>query len=249
MWSVAALCFRGTISRMTASTTHTGAELLDSPDLLVHRYKWLQRHERGDLFAILDAGTIAHVGFVRADGKPMVIPMAYARDGDFLLMHGSTGSGLTKSANSGVDLAATISIFDGLVYAQSLFDSTVNYRCAMIFGNAVPVPEQEHLDCIRIISERLMPGRWAEVRPPTKRELAATHVLRLPLELASVKVRTGQPTEDVSPGVWTGYVPFESAVGEPVPQPGVDVAQAASIATASDVWKAWLSRPIPDGPV
>lgn len=246
MWSVVTPWLHDTMSGMTVSTTNADSQLLDSPDLLVRRYKWLQRRERGDLLAILDAGTIAHVGFVRADGKPMVIPMAYAQDGDFLLMHGSTGSGLTKSANAGVDLVATISIFDGLVYAQSLFDSTVNYRCAMIFGNAEPVSADERLDCIRIISDRLMPGRWAEVRPPTKRELAATYVLRLPLEVASVKVREGQPTEDACTGIWTGYVPFESVVGDPVSQPGVDVVQAQSITTATDVWRERLQRPSSD---
>ncbi|MDO3108075.1 pyridoxamine 5'-phosphate oxidase family protein [Mycobacteroides abscessus] len=228
---------------MTVSTTNTDDQLRDSPDLLVHRYKWLQRRERADLFAILDAGTIAHVGFVRPDGKPMVIPMAYARDGEFLLMHGSSGSGLTRSAVAGVELVATISIFDGLVYAQSLFDSTVNYRCAMVFGRAVPVTEREREDCIRVISERLMPGRWTEVRPPTKRELAATYILRMPLDMSSVKVREGQPTEDARSGIWTGYLPFESVVGEPVPQLGVDIVPAQSITMAADVWKQRLRRP------
>ncbi|MUM16599.1 pyridoxamine 5'-phosphate oxidase family protein [Mycobacterium sp. CBMA271] len=228
---------------MTVSATNAGDRLLDSPDLQVHRYKWLQRRERSDLFAVLDAGTIAHVGFVRPDGKPMVIPMAYARDGDFLLMHGSSGAGLTKSVNAGVELVATISIFDGLVFAQSLFDSTVNYRCAMVFGNAIDVPAEEREGCIRTISDRLMPGRWAEVRPPTKRELAATHVLRLPLDHASVKVREGHPTEDPSAGIWTGYLPFESSIGEPVPQPGVDAVQAQSITTAADAWSERLLRP------
>ncbi|GKT34465.1 Pyridoxamine 5'-phosphate oxidase-related like protein, partial [Aduncisulcus paluster] len=95
-------------------------------------------------------------------------------------------------------LVATISIFDGLVYAQSLFDSTVNYRCAMIFGNAKPVSAEEHLDCIRIISDRLMPGRWAEVRPPTKRELAATGRHRIAELAGLLTCWCGEPSHHTS---------------------------------------------------
>lgn len=211
-------------------------ELPDTPDLQVHRYKWLQRRTKTDLHSVLDAGTIAHIGFVRPDGKPMVIPMAYARDGESLLMHGSSGAGLTKSAKTGVDLVATISIFDGLVYAQSLFDSTVNYRCAVVFGQADPVDADEREECIRKISDRLMPGRWNEVRPPTKRELAATYVLRLPLTNASVKVREGHPDDDPESGIWTGHVPFEYGIGAPLTQPGVDSPVPASVGEATQKW-------------
>jgi uncharacterized protein len=218
-------------------------ELPDTPELRVHRYRELQRRNRSDLHAILDAGTIAHIGFVRPDGKPMVIPMAYVRDGEFLLMHGSSGAGLTKSATAGVDLVATISIFDGLVYAQSLFDSTVNYRCAVVFGTALAVPAEEREDCVRKISEHLMPGRWTEVRPPTKRELAATYVLRLSLDSASVKAREGHPDEAPEPGIWTGYVPFDTGIGQPVTQPGVEAERPESLKRSAAAWSRRLARP------
>jgi nitroimidazol reductase NimA-like FMN-containing flavoprotein (pyridoxamine 5'-phosphate oxidase superfamily) len=195
----------------------------------VNRYKWLQRTSREDLYAVLDAALIAHIGFVRDDGKPVVIPMGYARVGDAILVHGSTGAGLNRSAKRGVDLVATVTIMDGLVYAQSLFDSTLNYRCAMVFGNADPVPDEEKEAAVKAISDRLMPGRWEEVRPPTARELAATHVLRLPLETASVKVREGGPDDAAADGIWTGHIPIHSTIGAPVPQDGVTTPVPASV--------------------
>jgi hypothetical protein len=195
----------------------------------VNRYKWLQRDSREDLYGVLDAALIAHVGFVRDGGKPVVIPMGYARVGDAILMHGSTGAGLNRSAKRGVDLVATVTIMDGLVYAQSLFDSTLNYRCAMIFGTAGAVPDEEKEAAVKAISDRLMPGRWEEVRPPTARELAATHVLRLPLDTASVKVRDGGPDDPAADGIWTGHIPIHSTIDAPVPQDGVTAPVPASV--------------------
>jgi nitroimidazol reductase NimA-like FMN-containing flavoprotein (pyridoxamine 5'-phosphate oxidase superfamily) len=192
--------FRSPIIECVTATSDTTRDLSDSEDLQVHRYKWLQRSSRQDLHDVLDAGLIAHVGFLR-DGKPMVIPMAYAWDEDSLLMHGSTGAGLNRAAKSGVELAATISIFDGLVYAQSLFDSTVNYRCAVILGIAEPVPDDQKEAAVKQISQRLTPDRWDEVRPPTARELAATYILRMPLDQASVKIRTGHPEDGPESGI------------------------------------------------
>ncbi|OLT31595.1 hypothetical protein BJF84_15585 [Rhodococcus sp. CUA-806] len=217
------------------TTPETSKFLPEGPEVNVRRYKWLQKWTVDDLHNVLDVGLIAHVGFIR-DGKPAVIPMAYARDDDSILMHGSTGAGLNRSAKEGVDLAATISTFDGLVYAQSLFDSTVNYRCAVIMGTAVPVPDDEKESAIRIITERLTPGRWDEVRPPTKRELAATYVLRLPLDHASVKVRGGHPDDPAEAGIWTGHIPFKTVVEAPVSQDGVDGPIAASVNEAVRVW-------------
>ncbi|GAA4555530.1 pyridoxamine 5'-phosphate oxidase family protein [Pseudonocardia xishanensis] len=205
-------------------------QLPQTPDTRVHRYRWLQRESRQDLYDVLDAALVAHVGFATPDGRTMVIPMGYARVDDAILMHGSTGAGLNRNAKTGVDLTATITVLDGLVFAESLFDSTLNYRCAMVFGTADPVADEEKEACIKAISDRLMPGRWEEVRPPTTRELAATYVLRLPLDKASVKVREGGPDGDVVDGLWTGHVPFVSSIGEPIVQEGVGAAAPASVA-------------------
>lgn len=200
----------------------------------VHRYAQFQTTSRADLHAVLDEGLVAHVGFQTAHG-PVVIPMAYARDGEFLLMHGSTGAGLGQSAGAGVDLAVTVTILDGLVYASSLYDSTLNYRCVTIFGTALPVSEEERLAAVRLISGRLMPGRWDEVRPPTRKELAATKVIKLPLDLASVKIRGGLPDTDPEAGLWTGELPIVTRAGTPVTQPGADPGVPASVTAAAAV--------------
>jgi nitroimidazol reductase NimA-like FMN-containing flavoprotein (pyridoxamine 5'-phosphate oxidase superfamily) len=227
------------MERMT-TTADTAKDLPESGDLEVHRYKQLQRWASRDLFDVLDAGLIAHVGFVR-DGKPAVIPMAYAFNDDAILMHGSTGAGLNKAAKRGVDLAVTISVFDGLVYAQSLFDSTVNYRCAVILGTAEPVPNEDKEAAVKEISHRLTPGRWDEVRPPTPRELAATYVLRMALDQASVKIRSGHPDDDPESGIWTGYLPFQTIVGDPVAQDGVDCPVTPAVHDAKAQWARRLS--------
>jgi uncharacterized protein len=220
---------------MTTPERATGDDWLPASErTTVHRYAELQSQRRGDLHAILDEGLVAHVGFTAVHG-PVVIPMAYARDGEYLYLHGSTGSGLGLAGGAGLDLAVTVSIVDGIVYASSLFDSTFNYRCAMVFGPAIPVSEQERYEAVKLISERLMPGRWQEVREPTSKELAATRVLRLPLAQASVKISAGPPDTEVVAGLWTGELPVVTRVLAPVPQPGADAAIPPSVTRASAV--------------
>jgi nitroimidazol reductase NimA-like FMN-containing flavoprotein (pyridoxamine 5'-phosphate oxidase superfamily) len=156
---------------------------------------------------------------------PVILPVGYARDGDSLLLHGSTGGGLLRQAAAGDPLTVTVTLLDGLVYARSLFDSSMNYRCAMVIGTATPVTGPDKLAAMRLLSEHLMPGRWAEVREPTKRELAATLVLRLPLAEASLKLRAagaeGEPDDGESREVWAGVLPLRTAAGEPEPDPDV----------------------------
>ena len=190
----------------------------------VTRLPYRQVHDRRVLHAVLDAGLVAHVGVVR-DGVPVVLPVGYARDGDSLLLHGSTGGGLLRQAAAGAPLTVTVTLLDGLVYARSLFDSSMNYRCAMVIGTATPVTGPNKLTSLRLLSEHLMPGRWSEVREPTARELAATLVLRLPLAEASVKLRAegagGEPDDGESREVWAGVLPLGTAAGEPEPDPDV----------------------------
>lgn len=198
----------------------------------VHRYAHFQATRRADLHHVLDEGLVAHVGFQAGRG-PVVIPMAFARDGEHLYMHGSTGSGLGMSGGAGVDLAVAVTILDGLVYASSLYDSTFSYRCAVVFGTALPVAGDEHYAAVRLISERLMPGRWDEVREPARKELAATMVLKLPLAEASVKISSGGPGTDPVDGLWTGELPIVTRVLAPVPQPGVAAPVPPSVTSAA----------------
>ena len=176
--------------------------------------------DRQVLYDVLDSGLVAHVGLVRA-GVPVVLPMGYARSGDALLLHGSTGGGLLREAAQGAPLTVAVTHLDGLVYARSLFDSSMNYRSVMVTGTASVLAGDDRLEGLRLLSEHLMPGRWAEVRPPSPRELAATLVLRLPLEEVSVKVRAQGATTDPDDGesreVWAGVVPLALQAGGPQP--------------------------------
>jgi nitroimidazol reductase NimA-like FMN-containing flavoprotein (pyridoxamine 5'-phosphate oxidase superfamily) len=180
--------------------------------------------DRQALYDVLDAGLVAHVALVR-EGLPVVLPLGYARDGDALLLHGSTGGGLLRGAAEGALLTVTVTLLDGLVFARSLFDSSMNYRSAMVCGRAEVLRGDDALEGLRVLSEHLMPGRWDEVRAPTARELAATTVLRLPLDEVSVKVRahgaSSSPDDGESRDVWVGVVPLTTAAGTPVP--GADV--------------------------
>lgn len=176
--------------------------------------------DRQALYDVLEAGLVAHVGLVR-DGMPVVLPIGYARSGDFLLLHGSTGGGLLRAAAAGAPLAVTVTLLDGLVYARSLFDSSMNYRSVMICGTGQVLHGHDKIEGLRQLSEHLMPGRWAEVREPTARELAATLILRLPLDEVSVKIRAYGATTDPEDGedrdVWAGILPLALRAGTPQP--------------------------------
>jgi nitroimidazol reductase NimA-like FMN-containing flavoprotein (pyridoxamine 5'-phosphate oxidase superfamily) len=203
----------------------------------ITRLPYRQVHDRRALYDVLDAGLVAHVGVVR-DGVPVILPIGYARDGDSLLLHGSTGGGLLREAAAGAPVTVTVTLLDGLVYARSLFDSSMNYRCAVVLGIATPVPGPAKLAALRLLSEHLMPGRWDEVREPTRRELSATLVLRLPLAEASVKLRAEsvgtEPDDGESRDVWAGVLPLATVAGTPVAEPDVPagVPTPASVARA-----------------
>jgi nitroimidazol reductase NimA-like FMN-containing flavoprotein (pyridoxamine 5'-phosphate oxidase superfamily) len=189
----------------------------------VRRHSERAQTERADLLAVLDAGMICHLGVV-VDGSPVVLPTAYGRIDDTLYLHGSSAN-RTMHAAGGQEICITVTHFDGLVCARAAFAHSVNYRSAVVFGTArVVTDEEERLAGLRAVTEQLIPGRWEELRPPTRKELAATSVLAVPLAEASVKVRTGPPKDedtDLGSGVWAGVVPLGLTFGEPVPDPAL----------------------------
>lgn len=165
---------------------------------------------------------ICHLGVI-VDGAPRVVPTAYGRDGDTLYLHGSTGARSLAEA-AGREVCVTVTHLDGIVLARSIFHHSVNYRSAMIYGTPRPVTDPgERLAGLRAICEHLAPGRWDIVRRPSRKELAATAVLALPLAEASVKVRTGPPRDDeqdVAAGDrWAGVLPIRTVVDAPLPCP------------------------------
>ena len=177
------------------------------------------RTDRAALDAVLDAAKVAHVAFVH-EGHPVNVPTACARDGDRLLLHGSTGSRMMRALADGVRVCVTVTLLDGLVLARSAFESSMHYRSAMVFGTARPV--EDKAAALRAMSEAWMPGRWETLRPPTAKELAATLALELPLAEWSVKVSAGDPddpVEDLDEPVWAGVLPIVTRYGEPRPAP------------------------------
>jgi uncharacterized protein len=148
-------------------------------------------YDRKTIDRIIDEALIGHVGFV-AEGYPYVIPMVVVRNNDDLLLHGSIASRLIRHLAGGADVCVSIVHLDGIVVARSVFDNSMNYRSAIIFGRAQPIgPSAEKLEGLRIIVEHLVPGRWEEARRPSDKELRAATVLRLPLNEASAKIRSG----------------------------------------------------------
>ncbi|MEX0674003.1 MAG: pyridoxamine 5'-phosphate oxidase family protein [Gaiellaceae bacterium] len=181
-------------------------------------------YDRAAIDAILDEGLYCHVGFV-ADGRPFVIPTIHARAGDVLYLHGSPASRMLRTLAGGIDVCVTVTILDGLVLARSVYNHSMNYRSVVVLGNARPVEDREEkLAALGAIVEHVAPGRSADARAPSDKELAGTSVLALALDEASAKVRTGPPKdfdEDVPLPTWAGVVPLELVAREPETAEGV----------------------------
>ncbi|MBO2445992.1 pyridoxamine 5'-phosphate oxidase family protein [Actinomadura barringtoniae] len=197
------------------------------------------RTERADLYDVLDEGMICHLGVV-VNGSPRVIPTAYGRVGDTLYVHGSTGASSLAAGPAG-EVCVTVTHLDGLVLARSLFHHSVNYRSALIFGVPRQVTDpEERLAGLRAIVEQVAPGQWDATRQPNRKELAATTVMALSLEEASVKVRQGPPIdddEDYALDVWAGVQPVRMVFEEPVSdaklKPGIPVPPHIATRTTS----------------
>jgi len=179
-------------------------------------------YDRATVHAILDAGFLCHVGYV-IDGQPYVTPTAYWRSGERVYWHGSSASRMLRHLKQGPRVCFTVALMDGLVLARSGFHSSVNYRSVMAFGQAEVVSEQaEKIAVLEDMMERLVPGRWSGLKPPSVQELKATTVVSLQLEDVAAKVRSGPPLdekEDYDLDVWAGVVPIETVIGKPVDDP------------------------------
>ena len=187
----------------------------------VRRLPEKQVCDLASLHAILDEALHAAVG-VEVDGQPFVLPMACARDGDTLLLHGSTGSRLMRALAAGAPVCVSVTHLDGLVYARSAFESSMRYRSATVLGTATEVAAEDRLRALEVLTEHLLPGRWAELRAPRAKELAATSVVQVPLHEWSVKVSDGfpdDPDEDLGEPVWAGILPIRVAYDDPVDAP------------------------------
>lgn len=191
-----------------------------NPRPTLRRHRERGRPERDELDAVLDAvlaGTLSTV----LDGRPYVVPMLFARDGDRILLHGSTGAGALRRVAAGAPAALAVLAVDGIVVAHSTFDSSANYRSAVVYGTLTELRDEEKQAALDALSERILPGRTGEVPATTGRQLASTLAMAMPIRDGEwvVKVRTGGPgePEEPTPGLWTGVVPLALVAGDAQP--------------------------------
>jgi uncharacterized protein len=197
-------------------------------------------YDRAAIDAILDEALLAHLAFA-VDGQPYAIPTLHARVGDVLYVHGSAASRMIRALSAGAPACLTVTLLDGLVLARSAFHHSVNYRSVVVLGRAHPVegPDERRV-ALRAFTERLVPGRWEEVRPPSAQELKGTRVLAMTLDETSAKVRSGPPVEepeDLSLAVWAGVIPLRTSSEQPVPAPDLPPGVVPSAAVEE-----WLRR-------
>lgn len=182
-------------------------------------------YDRDAAYRILDEAFLCHVGFV-ADGQPFVIPTSYGRKDDSLYIHGSAASRMLRNLKDAVPVCITVTLLDGLVFARSIFNHSMNYRSVVILGKATLVDNpEEKIEALHALSEHILPGRWDDSRQPNERELKATSILRVPIEEFSAKVRMGPPIDDESDyafPTWAGVVPLEMTAGAPIDDPMLD---------------------------
>ncbi|GAA1793216.1 pyridoxamine 5'-phosphate oxidase family protein [Agromyces lapidis] len=193
----------------------------DRPARRIRRLAERQTTDRAALVELLDGEFVGHLAAV-ADGVPIVVPMGYARIGEAIYVHGSTGGGFAlRAAAERATVAFSVTALDALVYARSLFDSSMNYRSAVAYGVLDEVGPDEADAALLALSERLMPGRSAEVRGMRRKEVAATRVLRLALDDVVMKTRAHGASEALDDGEdhaqWAGVVPLERVWGRPQP--------------------------------
>ncbi len=185
----------------------------------LNRISYKASHEVSDLYSVLDSNLVAHVALVQ-DGRPLVIPMAYGRVDDIIYLHGSSGSRLMRLLENEPEVCVSITELTALKVARSTFNSGMHYRSVVIFGRASLVSDEKKDEALNALSDAMIPGRVAEVRASTKKELAATVIVSLPLDECSVKISVNEVDDDegyLNLGTWAGIVPFVTTIGEPIP--------------------------------
>jgi nitroimidazol reductase NimA-like FMN-containing flavoprotein (pyridoxamine 5'-phosphate oxidase superfamily) len=213
-----------------------------TPSTRVTRLPEKQRDSRAELYALLDSTPLATIAVIR-DGHPAIFPTGFARVADELVIHGSTGSPWLRALAAGAPAAVSVTTLDGIVVARSGFESSFHYRSAVLFGTFAPVPDADKVRYLETLTDAFIPGRVAELRPSTRKEIAATVALRLDIgtDNWSLKVSDGwpeDPDEDVAGGAWAGVVPLTVQAGAPRPAPdepaGIPVPASVLALSAKD---------------
>nr|AIU93871.1 hypothetical protein LRS1606.437 [Rhodococcus sp. NS1] len=207
---------------MTQNGGPCGRTVAPTDRTRLRRYPERASYARDDIDSVLDEALICHLGFT-VDGQPYVIPTMCTRVDDFLYLHGSAASRTLKTVHAASRVCLTASLVDGLVLARSAFAHSLNYRSVVVLGPVVKVEDEaEKMNALKMLTNALIPNRWDDIRPPTPQELKATTVLRMPLREASLKWRSGPPSdldEDLTSEAWSGVIPLEVRALPPVPAP------------------------------
>lgn len=215
----------------------------------VRRIAEKAHYDRATIDAILDDGLVAHVGLVAADGTPVVIPTAYARQGDRVLVHGSAASRLIRTGAKGAAMSLAVTHLDGMVVARSLFESSMAYRSVVVMGTARPIDDpDEKLEALLHLSDRMLPGRVAEARRPNAKELAATRVFALPLDETTAKVSdhtVDDADADLELPIWAGFIPLQLVRGDAAP--AESLAPGLPVPPSVQAWTPTRPRPIDPG--
>lgn len=208
---------------------------MSQPSTRVTRLPEKQSTSRDALYELLGSTPLATVALIR-DHHPVAVPTGFARVDDWLVIHGSTGSPWMRALAGGVHAAVSVTTLDGVMVARSGFESSFLYRSACLFGTFERIAEEEKVEYLDKLTDSFIPGRVAELRESTRKELAATLALRLAITDTnwSLKVSDGfpeDPEEDIASGAWAGVVPLTTVYGEPQRAPDCD----ASIPTPDSV--------------
>ncbi len=217
------LCF---LRRLNTNRRIKGVEvatnILKTDRTTISRHAERGGYDRETANAILDEGMVAHVAFNSDDGA-IVIPMTYARMDDEIVLHGAVASRWISSFEKGMPVSVCVTLLDGLVLAQSAFSHSMNYRSVVCFGEATMVTDSDRKAvAFQAFVDHLIPGRWEDTKQPDRKETDATTVLSVPINEASIKIRSGPPKDaakDLEEGHWTGVIPLEISNGSPIPDP------------------------------
>ena len=200
-------------------------------------------YDQDEINEILDEGIIAHIGFVD-DGQAYVIPTLYARVGERIYIHGASAGRAIRGLTEGLPACLTVTLTDGIVLARSAVNHSMNYRSVVVLGTCHPIEESDQRGAaLRAFSERLIPGRWAEVRTPSREELQGTRVLAMDLSECSAKRRNGPPEDDEADyelPVWAGVIPLRTVVGPIITDPRMTGEYEPSAAVTS--WRPTAQR-------
>ena len=179
-------------------------------------------YDRSTVHAIIDEALVCHVAFA-VNGEPTVIPTLHARRGEELLLHGARTSRLLRHVADGNPVSIAMTLIDGIVLARSIFHHSMNYRSVVLHGTGrLLETDDDKLSALEAFAEHIARGRWVDTRPPTRKELKATSVVSIPIDLAAAKIRTGPPLDeddDYSLPFWAGVLPLSLQPGKAVPDP------------------------------